>query len=79
MRLLHESLGNIDGDSLGFCPGGVLTNRSLLHVTTLVDWPKHIKSRSGGCLERHGDCKPNRKYNRELFAIANCCQLVGTK
>ena len=31
---------------------------ALLHVISLVDWPKHVKCRSGGCLERFGDRKP---------------------
>ena len=30
---------------------------ALLHVISLVDWPKHVKSRSGGCLDRSGDRK----------------------
>ena len=30
---------------------------ALLHVISLVDWPKHVKSQSGGCLERSGDRK----------------------
>ena len=28
---------------------------ALLHVISLVDWPKHVKSGSGGCLERSAD------------------------
>ena len=47
---------DIDGDPLGFCQGAALQTVSyklmilckdidaLLHVISLVDWPKHVKS-----------------------------------
>ena len=38
--------------------------QALLHVISLVDWPKHVKSRSGGCLDQSGD-------RILLFAISN--------
>ena len=55
--ILHEiQCKDIDGDPLGFCQGGALQTVScklmilckdidaLLHVISLVDWPKHVKS-----------------------------------
>ena len=49
---------------------------ALLHVISLVDWPKHVKSRSGGCLERSGDRKPygltDRRDDRSLISNARC-------
>ena len=35
----------------------------LLHVFSLVDWPKPVKSGSGGCLEWCGDLV-NSKYEK---------------
>ncbi len=51
---------------------------ALLHVIGRVVWPKHVKSRFGGGLERSGDRKPNRRYNGNLSANAKCGKFAGT-
>ena len=42
---------------------------ALLHVISLVDWPKLVKSRSGGCLERSGDRKPQVQVTVDTTVI----------
>ena len=51
-------------------------------VLVLVDWPKHVKLRSGGCLERSEERKLTEyrhKYDRNWSLIQNVKLLVFGK
>ena len=43
----------------------------------LVGWQKLVKSWSGGCLERSGDSKPNRRYNQNYLQLPTVENLPG--
>ena len=43
----------------------------LLHVFSLVDWPKPVKSGSGGCLEWCGDRINNRSNDRNHIRMSD--------
>ena len=48
---------------------------ALLHVISLIDWPKHVQCRSRGCLERSGDRKPTVGLTVGLGTTVTLCQM----